>query len=213
MSGNSNSSSEDVGGVVMLALLGAFLWWFFSSSMEDITEDFLEASFEGDAGEVYDSSFFCFSPLGALIHGTPHEGRITPFFAFLFMEPTDMAKQQARMGGNFAKEHDGLDSVEVVASGEIEDANLNYQLDLVNAFSDSDEIDAAGVTVSKVTFNDGKTCYVVTALVDIDTDLFVDGWRGVSFELYNSTEEAKHSHRQLAVWARESLGADIFDDL
>ena len=52
MSGNSNSSSEDVGGVVMLALLGAFLWWFFSSSMEDITEDFLEASFEGDAGEV-----------------------------------------------------------------------------------------------------------------------------------------------------------------
>lgn len=45
MSGNSNSSSEDVGGVVMLALLGAFLWWFFSSSMEDITEDFLEACF------------------------------------------------------------------------------------------------------------------------------------------------------------------------
>lgn len=100
-----------------------------------------------------------------------------------------------------------------MASGEIEDANLNYQLDLVNAFSDSDEIDAAGVTVSKVTFNDGKTCYVVTALVNIDTDLFVDGWRGVSFELYNSTEEAKHSHHQLAVWARESLGADIFDDL
>ena len=47
MSGNSNSSSEDVGGVVMLALLGAFLWWFFSSSMEDITEDFLEAVLKG----------------------------------------------------------------------------------------------------------------------------------------------------------------------
>ena len=213
MSGNSNSTSEDVGGVVMLALLGAFLWWFFSSSMEDITEDFLEACFEGDVDEVYDNSGSRLSPLGALIHGVPDTGSITSFFAFLVIEPPTLVEEQALTGGKIAEEYDGLDSIEVVASGEIENENLNYYLDQFNYFNDSDEVDAAGVTVSKVNFNDGTTCYAVTVLFDIDTDLFVDGWRAYNFELYSSTEDAKHSPRQFAVWARESLGEDVFDDL
>ena len=175
MADASEDINEDVLGVIGLIFLVVVGYWFFSEDdIEDVAQYALESAFDGDEDAI--------AELDMWMDDVSDIGFTSIFVgaSFLNMELAERSEQVVQDFERHAENHEGVDEIEVFASGtkEAPQPDMSFWEWVVSFFAPEIQIvDEKGAAMAKVTFDDGTVEFYEQFLSHIDSsDYTVEGW-------------------------------------
>ncbi len=186
MADASDEISDDVWGVIGLIFLVVVGYWFFSEDdIEDVAQYALESAFDGDEDAIaeLDANYIDWGGRFNMWLDDVDDIGFTSIFvgaSFLNMELAERSEQVVRDFERHAENHDGVDEVEIVASGtkEVPQPDMSFWEWVVSFFAPEIQIvDEKGAAMAKVTFDDGTVEFYEQSLSHVDSsDYTVEGW-------------------------------------
>ncbi len=164
MADASEDFTDTAGSILALIFFIALGYWFFSEDdIEDVAQYALESAFDGDEDAIaeLDADYIDWGGRFNMWMDDVADIGFTSIFvgaSFLNMELAERSEQVVQDFERHAENHDGVDEIEIIASGtkEVPQPDMSFGEWVVSFFAPEIQIvDEKGAAMAKVTFDDG----------------------------------------------------------